>query len=146
MARPDRFDDHHRQLGRAAVPVEGCVFQLQPGNAHAGRARHTRCRNRDASAAFRPAHRRRGHTDPYGRDEYNQGLSERRAQTVVNYLTRGGVAASRISSKGFGEQCLILDDDHTRPTRSKAEHQVNRRVEIWSVGDGGTASSCRQRQ
>lgn len=86
-----------------------------------------------------------GHTDPYGRDEYNQGLSERRAQTVVNYLTSGGVAASRISSKGFGEQCLILDDDHTRPTRSKAEHQVNRRVEIWSVGDAGAAPSCRQR-
>lgn len=87
-----------------------------------------------------------GHTDPYGRDEYNQGLSERRAQSVVNYLTSGGVAASRISHRGFGEQCLILDDDHTSPKHSKREHQVNRRVEIWSVGDGGTASSCRQRQ
>jgi outer membrane protein OmpA-like peptidoglycan-associated protein/opacity protein-like surface antigen len=86
-----------------------------------------------------------GHTDPYGRDEYNQGLSERRAQSVVNYLTSGGVAATRIVNKGFGEQCLILDDDHTSPKRSKAEHQINRRVEIWSVGDGGTASSCRQR-
>jgi outer membrane protein OmpA-like peptidoglycan-associated protein len=87
-----------------------------------------------------------GHTDPYGRDEYNQGLSERRAQSVVNYLTRGGVSASRMVQKGFGEQCLILDDDHASPKRSKSEHLVNRRVEIWSVGDGGTASSCRQRQ
>ena len=86
-----------------------------------------------------------GHTDPYGRDEYNQGLSERRAQTVVNYLTGHGVAASRLSNKGFGEQCLILDDDHTSPKRSKAEHQVNRRVEIWSVGDAGAAPSCRVR-
>jgi OOP family OmpA-OmpF porin len=31
-----------------------------------------------------------GHTDPYGSDDYNQGLSERRAQAVVTYLTRGG--------------------------------------------------------
>lgn len=87
-----------------------------------------------------------GHTDPYGRDEYNQGLSERRAQTVVAYLTRGGVAAGRISQKGFGEQCLLLDDDHTSPARSKAEHRQNRRVEIWSVGDAGVSASCRPRQ
>ncbi|HEY5545756.1 MAG TPA: OmpA family protein [Gemmatimonadaceae bacterium] len=86
-----------------------------------------------------------GHTDPYGRDEYNQELSERRAQTVVTYLTGRGVAGSRIVQRGFGEQCLILDDDHTSPARSRAEHRTNRRVEIWSVGDAGTASSCRPR-
>lgn len=87
-----------------------------------------------------------GHTDPFGRDEYNQGLSERRAQTVVSYLTRGGIAETRIVQKGFGEQCLILDDDRTSPTRSRVEHRTNRRVEIWSVGDGGTAAACRPRQ
>ncbi len=86
-----------------------------------------------------------GHTDPYGRREYNQGLSERRAQTVLNYLTAGGVSASRIVSKGFGEECLILSDDHDVPKLSKAEHRVNRRVEIWSVGDGGAAAGCRVR-
>jgi outer membrane protein OmpA-like peptidoglycan-associated protein len=87
-----------------------------------------------------------GHTDPYGSDEYNQGLSERRAQAVVTYLTRGGVAADRIVQKGFGEQCLILDDDHARPTRSQLDHRVDRRVEVWSVGDVGAATSCRPRQ
>jgi OOP family OmpA-OmpF porin len=87
-----------------------------------------------------------GHTDPYGSDEYNQGLSERRAQAVVTYLTQGGVAADRIVQKGFGEQCLILDDDHARPTRSRTDHRVNRRVEVWSVGDVGAATSCRPRQ
>ncbi len=87
-----------------------------------------------------------GHTDPYGSDEYNQRLSERRAGTVVSYLTRGGVSSGRIASKGFGEQCLLLDDDHQHPQKSKAEHRVNRRVEIWSVGDQGVSSGCRPRQ
>ena len=87
-----------------------------------------------------------GHTDPYGSDDYNQGLSERRAQAVVTYLTRGGVSADRIVQKGFGEQCLILDDDHARPTRSRTDHRVNRRVEVWGVGDVGAPTSCRPRQ
>jgi outer membrane protein OmpA-like peptidoglycan-associated protein len=86
-----------------------------------------------------------GHTDPYGRREYNQGLSERRAQTVLDYLTAGGVAAGRIVSKGFGEECLTLQDDHDVPKLAKTEHRVNRRVEIWSVGDGGAAAGCRVR-
>ena len=87
-----------------------------------------------------------GHTDPYGRAEYNRGLSERRAQTVVEYLTAGGVSATRLVHKGFGEECLILDDDHNVPRRAKEEHQVNRRVEILSVGDAGVTASCRVRQ
>jgi outer membrane protein OmpA-like peptidoglycan-associated protein len=86
-----------------------------------------------------------GHTDPYGRAEYNQGLSERRARTVVAYLTSGGISSSRIVDKGFGEQCLVLEDDHNVPKLSKAQHRVNRRVEIWSVGDGGAAAACRVR-
>lgn len=87
-----------------------------------------------------------GHTDPYGSDEYNQGLSERRAQAVVTYLTSRGIDAGRITQRGFGEQCLLLDDDRTRPSRSRNEHLVNRRVEVWSVGDAGVASACRPRQ
>jgi outer membrane protein OmpA-like peptidoglycan-associated protein len=86
-----------------------------------------------------------GHADPYGSDEYNQRLSERRATTVATYLTSHGVDGSRVASKGFGEQCLILDDDHERPRLSKAEHRQNRRVEIWSVGDQGVAAGCRTR-
>ena len=85
-----------------------------------------------------------GHADPYGMDAYNQSLSERRAATVAAYLSRGGVDASRILTKGFGEQCLIVDDDHDTPAKSRAEHGVNRRVEIWSVGDQGVSASCRR--
>ena len=87
-----------------------------------------------------------GHTDPYGSDEYNERLANRRAQTVYNYLTRanGGVAASRISAQqGFGERCLLLDDDHASPQRSKAEHQQNRRVEIWNLNGTQVPTGCR---
>ena len=85
-----------------------------------------------------------GHTDPYGSDAYNQTLSDSRAATVAAYLTKGGIAAGRISQKGFGEQCLILDDGHDKPAKSHAEHGTNRRVEIWSVGDQGVSASCRR--
>jgi outer membrane protein OmpA-like peptidoglycan-associated protein len=63
----------------------------------------------------------------------------------MNYLTAGGVAPGRLASKGFGEECLVLADDNDVPKLSKNDHRVNRRVEIWSVGDGGAAASCRVR-
>lgn len=44
-----------------------------------------------------------GHTDFMGKDEYNQALSERRANVVANYLVSQGVPASKISAVGFGE-------------------------------------------
>ena len=44
-----------------------------------------------------------GHTDFMGTDQYNQALSERRANTVSNYLVSRGVPASRISAVGLGE-------------------------------------------
>jgi len=85
-----------------------------------------------------------GHTDPYGSDQYNEGLANRRAQTVLNYLTQNGVPASRIAATiGFGERCLRLDDDHERPQRSRAEHVVNRRVEIWNLNGTAVPTSCR---
>ena len=65
-----------------------------------------------------------GHTDSVGTDKYNQGLSERRAASVTDYLTKRGVDASRISMKGFGESKPIADNK-TAEGRAR-----NRRVEI----------------
>ncbi len=42
-----------------------------------------------------------GHTDPRGTDEYNMALSERRAGTVASYLEAQGIAASRVTTKGY---------------------------------------------
>ncbi|MBX3692864.1 OmpA family protein [Dokdonella sp.] len=66
-----------------------------------------------------------GHTDSIGSDEYNQKLSERRAQIVYDYLTSHGVSASQISGVvGFGESRPI-DTNDTREGRAR-----NRRTEL----------------
>ena len=43
------------------------------------------------------------HTDSRGSDQYNEGLSQRRAESVVNYLIEHGIAADRLTPKGYGE-------------------------------------------
>lgn len=59
-----------------------------------------------------------GHTCNIGTDQYNQGLSERRAAAVVKYLTDAGIAASRVSSKGYGESQPAVPND-TPASRAK---------------------------
>ena len=65
-----------------------------------------------------------GHTDSKGSEEYNQGLSKRRANTVRDYLTGKGVRASRLSAKGYGESRPVASND---TEEGRAE---NRRVEM----------------
>jgi len=68
-----------------------------------------------------------GHTDDIGSEEYNLDLSERRAQTVRDYLTENGIAPEIITSKGFGKSRPIVPD-----TSAEARAE-NRRVEIGIV-------------
>jgi len=66
-----------------------------------------------------------GHTDAVGTDQYNQGLSERRAATVYSYLTNAGIDAGRlVGPNGFGESRPI-DTNDTAEGRAK-----NRRTEL----------------
>jgi len=65
-----------------------------------------------------------GHTDSVGTDAYNQGLSERRAMSVKDYLVGKGVDGSRLSSMGYGESNPIAAND-TADGRA-----LNRRVEL----------------
>ena len=44
------------------------------------------------------------HCDYRGNDDYNERLSQRRAETVVSYLTQHGIQADRLTAKGYGEK------------------------------------------
>jgi len=69
-----------------------------------------------------------GHTDSIGTEQYNQGLSQRRANSVKDYLVSKGVSADRIYVEGKGETSPVASNS-TREGRAQ-----NRRVEIEIVG------------
>lgn len=68
-----------------------------------------------------------GHTDSTGSDAYNQALSDRRAQSVADYLAGRGVARARIGTRGYGESQPIASNE------TDAGRAENRRVEIKVV-------------
>ena len=76
-----------------------------------------------ASYAKRPV-RVEGHTDSIATDDYNQSLSERRAASVVTWLTAHGIERARLASAGFGEKKPVATND------TSAGRQLNRRVEV----------------
>jgi len=65
-----------------------------------------------------------GHTDAQGAAQSNLGLSQRRAQAVVDYLLREGVAAGQLVARGYGESRPIAGND------SAAGRARNRRIEF----------------
>ncbi|MEM8906869.1 MAG: OmpA family protein [Bacteroidota bacterium] len=69
-----------------------------------------------------------GHTDNVGSEADNLVLSENRAKAVSHFLVQQGIAASRLSHKGFGESQPIESND------SSAGRQVNRRTEFVVLG------------
>ena len=65
------------------------------------------------------------HTDDRSSVEYNQDLSQRRAESAVSYILSKGIDQSRIRAKGYGESQLIIQNAQT-----EEEHQINRRTEF----------------
>jgi len=65
-----------------------------------------------------------GHTDSKGADDYNQKLSQSRAQSVVDYLISHGVDKNRLSAKGYGKTKPIASND------TDEGRQLNRRTEF----------------
>lgn len=65
-----------------------------------------------------------GHTDSKFTEKFNQKLSEKRAASVLNFLTSNGVEASRLSTVGFGETAPVASND---TSEGRAQ---NRRVEV----------------
>ena len=66
------------------------------------------------------------HTDCRGNDGYNLELSQRRAQSAVDYLASRGISVERLSAKGYGESVPKASCLCARCTEE--EHQLNRRT------------------
>lgn len=75
-----------------------------------------------------------GHTDSVGSESYNLDLSQRRAQSVRDFLASNGIAASRMAVRGFGKARPIASNE------SDAGRQQNRRVEVVILDPGKKAS------
>ncbi|RUR30100.1 OmpA family protein [Vreelandella andesensis] len=71
-----------------------------------------------------------GHTDSTGDASYNQRLSERRAQSVGNYLSQNGVSTARLNTMGYGANQPVASND------SDQGRAQNRRVEITLTPTG----------
>jgi len=77
------------------------------------------------------------HTDCRGGDDYNQKLSQRRAQSCVDYLISKGIPAERMKAVGYGEanprmeglECDAIADLSTAEEQ-EAAHQKNRRTQF----------------
>jgi outer membrane protein OmpA-like peptidoglycan-associated protein len=78
-----------------------------------------------------------GHTDSVGSADYNQRLSENRADSVRVYLVEQGIAPNTIGTTGFGETTPVASND------TPAGRQQNRRVELIVSGESiGTTASA----
>ncbi|ALD22100.1 OmpA family protein [Hymenobacter sp. DG25A] len=65
------------------------------------------------------------HTDSRGKDAYNLNLSQKRAQSAVDYIISKGIDKSRITARGYGETRPVIKN-----ARKEEEHQRNRRTEF----------------
>ena len=70
-----------------------------------------------------------GHTDSIGSDEYNQTLSEKRADSVRDYLVSNGVSNEKVIARGLGKTDPVADN------KTAAGRKLNRRVEMIVSGD-----------
>jgi len=72
------------------------------------------------------------HTDSRGNDQYNQWLSQSRANSAVQYIIDRGIEKNRITAKGYGES-MLLNKCANGVRCTEAEHQLNRRTEFKIV-------------
>ncbi len=75
------------------------------------------------------------HTDSTGTDLYNIILSQKRSESVVNYLISKGIPSERLVAKGYGMRFPIAPNTKPDGSDDPAGRQLNRRTEIKIVGE-----------
>lgn len=78
-----------------------------------------------------------GFTDSTGSDQYNLGLSQRRADGLKHALVRQGIDINRITTQGFGEEYAVTDNS------TPAARAMNRRVEVTVSNDASAVTPRR---
>lgn len=76
----------------------------------------------------------RSHTDSKGSDEFNMKLSQRRAESVVNYMAEKGISRTRLIAKGYGESLPIAPNTKPDGSDNPDGRQKNRRTEFKIIG------------
>ena len=71
-----------------------------------------------------------GHTDSRGNDDYNLDLSQRRAESVMDYLISNGVDEKQLVAKGYGETEPIAPNENKDGSDNPEGRKLNRRTEI----------------
>ena len=132
-AAAQQADDLQRQIDalQAKVTDRGLVLTLGDVLFTSGRAdlKVGAASNLDRLVAFLNQNPNRnveieGHTDSVGADDYNQALSQRRADSVKSFLVQRGISGARLSASGMGEHRPVAANE------SASGRQQNRRVEI----------------
>lgn len=112
--------DYANLLPKGKAEIQNVVDQIKAGNANIDRIVVT------------------GYTDPEGAEQYNQGLSERRAATIKRVMGESGLGHQNIVASGKGETNLVVSDCRKRfPNNARQRtlcDQPNRRVEIELYG------------
>ncbi|MCB0762456.1 MAG: OmpA family protein [Flavobacteriales bacterium] len=75
------------------------------------------------------------HTDSRGEDEYNRTLSQKRAESVVNYLILSGIDPSRLVARGYGEAQPIAPNQNDDGSDNPDGRARNRRTEFRIIGE-----------
>lgn len=88
----------------------------------------------------------RSHTDAIGSDSYNLELSQRRAESVENYLIENGIDPNRLKPKGYGEQLPIANNTLENGEDNPEGRQRNRRTEFKVIGTLTNASNVLQKE
>ena len=74
------------------------------------------------------------HTDSKGSDKYNENLTSRRAQSVVNYLQGKGIHKKRLESKGYGETLPVAPNTNPDGSDNPTGRSKNRRTSFKVIG------------
>ena len=74
------------------------------------------------------------HTDSKGNDNYNMKLSQRRAESVVNYLVSKGIKAERLKAKGYGESKPVAPNEKPDGSDNPEGRALNRRTDFKIIG------------